>query len=292
MGQERGLALVATWQRWAAGTVLLAVAVVAATEGALGFVGAHRPLESLAGPMALTAAVGSILLLGTLRAEESRLARELRVARTGTSALRESTLARRDRAPFFARVLSTQLGFAAVLVAEGDPGGAASALAGASALTRGGRVDALRAVVDADIERASGSAAGRNACIERLGPAAPLGHREADLYRLHVLSKAVLEQGDAQRAFDLVRDLATAADDDDRRVYATWLRVWFDFDAVDLDPAANPAAGDGEPWPELPPLAEGDVRLATLVARAQGADSLVTKLEARRVAIARPDGEG
>jgi|HubBroStandDraft_4_1064222.scaffolds.fasta_scaffold82205_2 hypothetical protein len=288
MGLERGVALVATWQRWAAGTVLLAVAILAATEGALGFVGAHRPLESLVKPMAIAAAAGSLLLLGTLRAEESRLARELRVARTGTPALRESTIARRDRAPLFARLLSTQLGFAAILVAEGDPAGAASALAAASALTRGGRVDTLRAVVDADIERAGGSPAARTACIARLAGIPSLGNRQGDLYRLHVLSKAVLEQGDADVAFDLARELA-ADDDDDRRVYATWLRVWFDFDSAE---GASPEAEGGDPGPPLPALEEGDIRLATLVARVQGAGSLVTKLEERLVAIARPEGQG
>jgi hypothetical protein len=285
MGQERGSALVATWQRWAAGTLLWAVAVVLATEGALGFVGAHRAIESLAAPMAIAAAVGSLLLLGTLRAEESRLTRELRVARSGTPALRESTITRRDRAPFFARLLSTQLGFAAILLAEGDPAGATSALAGASSLTRGGRVDALRAIVDADIERASGTPTVRTACIERLLGAAPLGHREADLYRLHVLSKAVLEQGDAEIALDLARELA-ASPDDDARIYVTWLRVWFDLDA---DASGETEGDPGDRWPALP---EGALRLATLVARAQGADRLVTKLEERLVAIARPEGEG
>jgi hypothetical protein len=280
MGSERGLALVATWRRWGVGSAALIVAVVAGTEGAMGFVGAHRPLGSLATPMALAAAVGSLLFLGTLRAEESRLARELRLARIGTPALRESTLARRDRAPFFARLLSTQLGFAAVLLAEGDPAGAASALAGASALTRGGRVDALRAIVDADVERARGTPAARTASIETLRGAAPLGNREADLYRDHVLSKAVLEAGDSDTAFDLACELV-ASPDDDRRVYATWLRIWFDFEGA-ADPPGPGRADD--PWP---PLTEGDVRVATLVARAQGADSLVTKLEARLLAIAR-----
>jgi hypothetical protein len=288
MASERGSALVATWQRWAASSGVLAVAVVAATAAALGFVGAHKPLASLAGSMAMAAVVGSLLLLGTLRAEESRLARELRVARTGTSALRESTLARRDRAPFFARILSTQVGFAAILLAEGDLAGATSALAAASGLTRGGRVDALRALVEADIERASGSPEARAACIDRLRRAEPLGNRQADLYRLHVLSKAVLEQGDAEAAYDLVRDLSRAPDDD-RRVYATWLRVWFDLDGANGG-GSEPEAGLDRP--ALPALEEGEVRLATLVARAQGADSLVTKLEERLVAIACPEGQG
>jgi len=250
----------------------------------MGFVGAHRPLGSLAAPMALAAAVGSLLFFGTLRAEESRLARELRVARIGSPTLRESTLARRDRAPFFARLLSTQLGFAAVLLAEGDPAGAASALAGASALTRGGRVDALRAIVDADVERARGTPAARAASIEALRGAAALGNREGDLYRVHVLAKAVLEAGDGDTALDLARELASSPDAD-RRVYATWLRVWFDFES----PAGPPEPAGAEPWP---PLTEGDVRVATLVARAQGADSLVTKLEEKLLAIARPERQG
>jgi hypothetical protein len=287
MAAVRGLALVATWRRWAASTGVLAVALVLATAGALGFVGAHRSVASLGGPMAMAAAIGSLLLLGTLRAEESRLARELRVARTGTPALRESTLARRDRAPFFARILSTQVGFAAILLAEGDPAGATSALAAASALTRGGRVDALRAVVEADIERASGAPEARAACIERLRHAEAFGNRQADLYLLHVLSKAVLEQADAAAAYDLARDLLQAPDDD-RRVYATWLRVWFDLDRAE----GGPESGAAEGRPSLPAPEEGDLRLATLVARAQGADSLVTKLEERLVAIACPEGQG
>jgi hypothetical protein len=273
---------VATPRRWAVGTAVLAVVVVVATEAALGFVGAHRPIASLAAPMAAASVLGSLLLFGTLRAEESRLARELRLARTGTAVLREAAIARRDRAPFFARLLSTQLGFAALLVADGDPGGAASALAAASAMTRGGRVDRLRALVDADVERAGGTEAGRTACIARLQGAAPLGHREADLYRLHVLTKAVLEKGDADAALDLAHAIAASADGD-TRVYATWLRAWFDLDA---DEEGQP---DAPPWP---PLGEGDVRLAALVARAQGADSLVTKLDQRLVAIARPGRQG
>jgi hypothetical protein len=265
------------------GSAVLAVGVVVATEAALAFVGVHRPLASIAAPMAAASALGSLLLFGTLRAEESRLARELRLARTGTAVLREAAIARRDRAPFFAKLLSTQLGSAALLAADGDPSGAASALAGASALTRGGRVDLLRVLVDADVERAGGTEAGRAACIARLQGAAPLGNREADLYRLHVLAKAILEKGDAEAALDLARAIA-GSPDDDTRVYATWLRAWFDLDA---DEAGE--AGGEAPWP---PLGEGDVRLAALLARAQGADSLVTKLDRRLAAIAPPEREG
>ncbi len=295
MGSERGSALVATWRRWASGSALLALGIVLATTGALGFVGAHRSLFSLAAPLALASVVGSLLLLGTLRAEESRLARELRLTRTGTPALRESAIARRDRAPFFARLLSTQLGLAALMLADGDPAGAASVLASASGLARGGRVERLRGLVEADIERASGEPEARAKCIERLRAAAPLGNREADLYRLHVLSKAVLEQGDAGVALEILPELA-ASRDQDTRIYATWLRVWFDFDSPD---AGSRGADHAEPWPELAEVAEvteGDLRLAALVARAHGADSLVSKLESkldqRLVAIAHSEGQG
>ena len=61
-----------------------------------------------------------------------------------------------------------------------------------------------------------------------------IGNREADLYRMHVLVKAILEQGDADTAIDLVEKLA-ASTDDDERVYAAWLRVWFDLDEQDAD---------------------------------------------------------
>jgi hypothetical protein len=289
MAGMRGSALVATSRRWAVGTLVLAAGVVVATEGALGFVGAHRPIATLAVPMAVATIVGSALLWGTLRAEESRLARELRLARTGTAVLRESAIGRRDRAPFFARLLSTQLGFAAVLLADGDLAGAESALASASAVTRGGRVDELRLVVDADVERAGATEAGRAACITKLQGAKPTGNREADLYRLHVLTKAILEQGDGDAAVDLAGAIATSPDDD-VRIYATWLRTWFDLDEPGGDGGRQGLESTGgAPWPQL---SEAEIRLAALVARAQGADSLVTKLDARLVAIAPPERRG
>ncbi|MGH7293688.1 MAG: hypothetical protein ACRELB_02090, partial [Polyangiaceae bacterium] len=56
-----------------------------------------------------------------------------------------------------------------------------------------------------------------------------------------------------------------------------WLRVWFELDAE--------SAGYRDAWPAIP---EGRLRLATLLARAHGADKLVEKLEERVSAIARP----
>jgi hypothetical protein len=102
-----------------------------------------------------------------------------------------------------------------------------------------------------------------------------IGSREADLYRTHVLVKALLEQGDAEGAGEVAREL-DASRDDEERVYVVWLRTWFDLD-VNL-PAAD------LPWP---PLSQGELRMAALLARAHGADKLVEKLQARMAAIAR-----
>jgi hypothetical protein len=104
-----------------------------------------------------------------------------------------------------------------------------------------------------------------------------LGHREADLYGVHVLVKAVLEHGEADVAATLAGELDHATDDEER-MYATWLRVWFDLD--------DTTDGEGQAWA---PLGEGQARLAALVARAQGAERLVDKLEERLFAIAHPD---
>jgi hypothetical protein len=107
----------------------------------------------------------------------------------------------------------------------------------------------------------------------------PIGHREADLYRTHVLVKALLEQGDTDTAVEVAGDLERAAgrsQDEEQQLYATWLRVWFDLDAE--------AAGYREAWPALP---EGQLRMAALMARAHGADRLVEKLEERVSSIAR-----
>jgi hypothetical protein len=211
--------------------------------------------------------------------------------------------------PFLARWSSSKLGAAAVLLADGDREGAIDALAAASVLMRGGRLDRLRAIVDADLERKAGTAAGLERCVQRLRQATPVGNREADLYRVHVMVKAVLEQGDGVAAVELATSLGRSADDDER-VYATWLRVWFDLDGEGGDAGESSEPGDessepgdegsepgdaadggdaGEPWPAL---SEGDLRMATLAARAHGAESLVSKLTLRLSAIARAAARG
>ncbi len=105
---------------------------------------------------------------------------------------------------------------------------------------------------------------------------AAIGNREADLYRTHTLVKAVLQQGDAEAGLEIATDLADARDDQER-LYATWLRIWFDLDAE--------GDASGAPWP---PLKESDLRVAALAARGCGAEPLVAMLEAKLVAIAQP----
>ncbi len=278
MGEDvNRVPLVATTPRWALSTAAMTLAFAAAVEAFLLFTHSVRSLSSFAQPIGVAAVAGSLLLLLMLRAEESRLARELRTARAGTSVLRGLVAGRRQQLPFLARLCSTKLGIAAVLLAEGDRDGALDALATASAFMRAGRLTKLRAILDADLERATGTSVGLERCVQRLRDMAPIGNREADLYRMHVLVKAVLAQGDGDVGFELASELCvSAANDDDARVYATWLRVWFE---LDVEP-------EGGSWPRL---SEGDMRVATLVARAHGAEGLVSKLESRLSAIARPE---
>ncbi|MGD0527743.1 MAG: hypothetical protein ABSE49_21600, partial [Polyangiaceae bacterium] len=110
----------------------------------------------------------------------------------------------------------------------------------------------------------------------QLRDAPPLGNREADLYRMHVLVKALLELGDPEAAVEVMGKLEPSGDEE-LELYVAWLRVWFDLDAEAADYRHN--------WPALP---EGQLRLATLMARAHGADKLVEKLEQRVSSIARP----
>jgi hypothetical protein len=65
--------------------------------------------------------------------------------------------------------------------------------------------------------------------------------------------------------------------DEEHQLYVAWLRVWFDLDSEAADYRHN--------WPALP---EGQLRMATLLARAHGAEKLVEKLEQRVSSIARP----
>ncbi|HEY6460199.1 MAG TPA: hypothetical protein VIY73_08605 [Polyangiaceae bacterium] len=277
---DRGAPLVATWARWAACSALVAIAFVVVVEAFLVFMHSSRSLASFFGVLAAAITVEALLLLAVLRSEESRLARELRTARTGTAALRGMVVGRRTQSPFFARLFATKLGTAAVLLAEGDRDAAVGVLAGGSILLQGGRLDRLRDLVDADAERAAGTAVDLERSVRRLRAARPIGNREADLYRTHVLVKALLEQGEPEGAREVLRELGASLDDE-RQVYVAWLRVWFDFDL-------ESAGADGT-WPDLP---EGRLRLATLLARAHGADKLVEKLEARMSSIAQARHQG
>jgi len=246
-------------------------------EAYLAITHAPRSLGSSAALFAIASVPLALIVLAILRAEEARLASELRTARTGSPVLRAMTLRRRDHAPLVLRMFATKLGVAAVLLADGDAAAARHQLRGASPLAEGGRLERLRAVVDADLERATATSAGLEGCVQRLRSLERIDNREADLYRTHVLVKAVLEQGATETACDLAAELA-ASSDPDERLYAIWLRAWFDLDRVASDVS----------WP---PLAEGEIRFASLVARAHGAERLVAELEARLSTIARPARE-
>jgi hypothetical protein len=281
--------LVATAARWAAGSAAFALGLAVAAEGALRLAHSGRPFETLAAPLVLAAVAASLVLLFLLRAEESRLSRELRTARTGTPVLRSLVARRRVALPILARFATTTLGTAAVLIADGDRDGALDRMAKTTALMRGGRLDVLRAIVEADLRRGDGTTASLARCVSELRAMPPIDNREADLYRLHVLVKAILARGDGQAAFELATELASAVDDE-ARIYATWLRVWFELDleesAADGDGDGDANTDQGEPWPAL---SEGDLRMATLLARAHGAEDLVTKLSRRLSGIA-PSG--
>jgi hypothetical protein len=270
-------AVVATPLRWAGTTVLLDVGVVLVREAYEAIL--HTP-HSQWSSVALFAIAGvplGLVVLAILRAEEARLASELRTARTGSPVLRAMTARRRDDAPLVLRMFATKFGIAAVLLADGDAAAARHQLRGASPLAEGGRLDKVRAVVDADLERALSTSTELPRCVQRLRALERVDNREVDLYRTHVLVKAVLELGAADTALELAAELAPSADVDER-LYATWLRAWFDLDAA---------------APELswPALAEGELRLASLVARAHGAERLVAELEARLATIALPARE-
>jgi hypothetical protein len=279
----RGEPLVATWPRWAVSVGALGAAFVGALQAYLVLSRSESRLASFAWIVAFVWVLEGLLVLALLRAEESRLARELRTARTGTAMLREMASRRRQQAPFLARLFATRLGAAAVLLADGDRSGALDVMSGGSPLMRGGRLDRLRAVVDADIERATGTSVGLERCVQQLRAMEPIGNREADLYRTHVLVKALLEQGDPEGALEVVGEIESARPvDDEHQLYATWLRVWFDLD----EPDGNAQEQGDRPAPRA--LAEGQLRMAALMARAHGADKLVEKLDERLSSIARP----
>jgi hypothetical protein len=275
---DRGLPVVATTARWLLSAAALVAAFVAAVEAYLAFSHVDRTLASFAWLIALVAVTVTALVRAVLRAEESRLARELRTARTGTAVLRGLVARRRQQMPLLTRLFSTKLGLAAVLLAEGDREGALDVLgSGSPVMMRGGRLDGLRAIVDADLERATGTPGGLERSVEELLALDPVGNREVDLYRTHVLVKALLEQGDADGAVEVLGVLEPSRDEE-QLLYVAWLRVWFDLDAE--------AADYRHAWPALP---EGQLRMATLLARAHGAEKLVEKLERRVSSIAHPD---
>jgi hypothetical protein len=291
----RGAPLVATAARLGAAVGTLALVFIALDE-AYGSLTRRSPW--VPSPPVLVIALGlmSALCWSTLRAEEFRLARELRTARSGTPALRAMFAARRPPASFFARMLSTRLGMAAVLLADGSQPEARAALAGGSLLMRGGRLERLRHVVEADLERANGTPGSLERCVQNLRAVQRIGNREADLYRTHVRVKALLELGDAKGADDLAEELE-ASRDEEERLYLVWLRVWFDLDAdvpkeggEEEDEAERSAASAerGARRGAWRPISEGELRMGTLLARAHGAEMLVKKLDARLAAIAHP----
>jgi hypothetical protein len=277
---DRGSPIVATPSRWLFSTAALVATFVTAVEAYLAFSHVDRTLASFAWLIALVAVAVTALVWATLRAEESRLTRELRTARTGTAVLRGLVAGRRQQTPLLTRLFATKLGLAAVLLADGDRQGALDVLGAGSVVMRGGRLDRLRAIVEADLERAAGTPAGREQCVEQLRAMHPLENREADLYRTHVLVKALLEQGDPDGAVEVLGALEPSRDEE-QQLYVAWLRVWFDLDAE--------AADYRHAWPAL---AEGQLRMATLLARAHGAEKLVEKLEQRVSSIAHPDHRG
>jgi hypothetical protein len=284
---DRGAPLVATWARWATCSAVVAAVFVGFVEAFLAIAHSSRTLASFVVVLTGAIAIEALLVFAILHSEESLVARELRTARTGTAAARGMVIGRRTQSPFFARLFAAKLGAAAVLLAEGDRDAAIDALNGRSALVRGGRLDRLRDLVEADAERASGTSAGLERCVQRLRAAPPVGNREADLYRTHVLVKALLEQGDGEGALELLEELERSPDDE-QQVYVAWLRVWFELDADGPESGAE-SAGTERTWPALP---EGRLRVAMLLARAHGAEKLVEKLEARVSSIARAGHQG
>jgi hypothetical protein len=257
---ERGAPILSTWWRLA-----LFWGVEAAVLGA--FYAAYVTAVSRGGGFTVWIPVGWVLLALTtplaLRAEESRLARELRVARSGTALMRGSVLRRRTSAPWMFRFFATNLGVAAVLVAEGDRPGALDALAAGSPVMFGGMLPRLRRLIELDADRLAGSSAALERCAREVREMPAFGNLEADRYKTHVLVKALLQLA-TDDAADLADELSRSTDEE-QRIYAVWLRTWFELEA-----------------PEPP---EGELRLAALHARAQGGEELVKKLDAKIAAL-------
>ncbi len=281
---DRGEPLVATPARWVAVTSAMTAAFVVLLAAYVAFAHSARTLASFAPAIAVVCVGGGGVLWAILSAEEARLARELRIARTGTPALRTMVTRRRQEAPLVGRLLSTRLGTAAVLLADGDRAEASRLVGARSPLMRGGRLDELSVIVGADLERARGTTSSLDESARTLRAMAPLGNREGDLYRTHVLVKALLQRGDGVAALELARNLASSRSEEER-IYVAWLRAWFDLDGFEGElESKQPQAVEGaSTWDPLP---EGVLRRATLLARAHGAEKLVQQLESRVAAIA------
>jgi hypothetical protein len=271
---DRGAPLVATPLRWLAfavgeaavvyglGTAFIAIDVnkhALVSRIATGTDGTSHEIPGILPSLFFSWLVLVVVTYAMLRGEESRLTRELRTARTGSPAMRAMVLGRRERTPPLLRWLSTLLGTAAVFIADSDRTNALNALSASSVLMSGGRLALVRTLVSADADRSAGTKAMLDRCVETLRATSPTGNAEAERYRAHVHVKALLQLGDAEAGAALYHELA-ASKDEEIRVYAVWLRAWFEIDVPST-------ASDGE------------VRLALLFARAQGAADLAKKLE-------------
>ncbi len=226
-------------------------------------------------PLELYLLLGAVLtLIGwlSLRTEDARLGRELRIAYAGTVTAREQAVRRRLRASWFSRLFMPPHGLAALLLASGDPESVLDLLATGSPLylaVLGQRLGHLRKVIAAGA-RASVAASrtddedgeARSAALTELLATRELDTGAGDVtrFRAFVLARAVLEAGDVLTARELAFDFL-ASPDADVRLYAEWLRVWFDLD----DPAL--AIAD-----------EGERRRAALHAVNAGARDLAEKL--------------
>jgi len=257
---DRGAPLVATGTRWLAFVVGEGVVLYGLGSAYVAVDPTKHPMRSIAPWLLIGWLTVIVVTYAMLRGEESRLARELRTARSGSAAMRALVLDRREKTPPLLRWLSTSIGMAAVLLADSDRSNALNALSASSVLMSGGRLTLVRDLVAADADRAAGTKAMLDRCVASLRAIPPIGNAEAERYRAHVHVKALLEQADVDAGAALYEDLV-ASKDEEIRVYAVWLRVWFELDA--------PASAT-----------DGEMRLALLLARAQGAGELAKKLEA------------
>jgi hypothetical protein len=234
------------------------------------------------GPYLLLGLILLVTGLISLRTEDARLTRELRIAYAGTVTAREQAVRRRLRASWFTRLFMPPHGLAALLLASGDPESVIDLLATGSPLylaVLGARLGHLRAIITAgaraSVAAAAAATAGsdendendeaRSAALVTLLATRGLdvgGSADLARFRAFVLARAVLETGDVLTARELAFDLK-ASRDADVRLYAEWLRTWFDLDD-----------------PGLQPEGEGERRRAALHAVNAGARDLAEKLTA------------